>query len=362
MDRWPAIVAMGGPEGGQQARRRRRPDGDGPTGPDDGKNGSDGDDNDGPLHVFRVEASCDPDTVESEGTAECAAEYYDSLGHSVAEWAWSNGSQGGTFLTSSKKQQCTFKAPSNHSDGEVAVPLSVYARCTGDLDDDETTQLTVYPSDHDIRVSASPKPDRVPSGSDVRCTAKADDTRGHRAISWQWDDAGEGGTFRPSPRSSAPRYTPPANTGDSDRTITLTVTATCRSSHPATGDASLDLTVQPAEPAKHLVRVVPETRPKKRVPSGGTVQCAASFDDTHGHLPRRWRWDDGRAGGKFDPSPRRPNPTYTAAENPSGRPKTVILTAAATCAGPDPATAHGSTAIEVQSPPTASRAKRARPR
>ena len=98
---------------------------------------------------------------------------------------------------------------------------------------------------HDLSVTADASPSTVASGGSSDLTASASDSRGHSIASWAWNDGGAGGSFAPSASVQNPTYTAPANLGESDLYITLTVQATCDGPSPLTAEGAVTLTVTP---------------------------------------------------------------------------------------------------------------------
>jgi len=197
---------------------------------------------------------------------------------------------------------------------------------------------------HSILVTATCDPTTVPSGGSTACTASFSDTLDHAAASWHWDDNGAGGTFSPSPDVQNPTYTAPANTGNSDLLVTLTLSATCDGPEPLSDSDSVTLTVQPE---MHSFAVTAGCDPAT-VASGGTTACSAQYADTLGHGVATWYWEDGGAGGVFNPSAQQQNPIYTAPENTSDSDLQVTLTVEATCDGPEPLADSDSVILTVQ--------------
>jgi hypothetical protein len=102
--------------------------------------------------------------------------------------------------------------------------------------------LTVHGDMIDVTVSADP-PVIVSSGT-VQLTGSATDGKGHNVVSYSWDDGGAGGVFLPSVTTTGPSYTAAANTSGADRTVTLTMSATCDGSPPGMGHGSATVTVK----------------------------------------------------------------------------------------------------------------------
>jgi hypothetical protein len=84
------------------------------------------------------------------------------------------------------------------------------------------------------------------------------------------------------------------------------------------------------------------------IPSGGSVQLAASATDQKGHSIASYSWDDGGAGGVFLPSATTTGPAYAAPENTTGADLGVTLTLSATCDADPPKTDSNSVTITVK--------------
>ncbi len=158
-----------------------------------------------------------------------------------------------------------------------------------------------YPSDtvtvnaHTLTVTASAAPATVASGGATSLSASASDSLGHGIATWSWSDGGAGGSFSPSASVQNPSYTAAANTTDSNRIVTLTVTATCNGPVPATNSGSTTLTVQPVA---HTLVVTANPPNPATVASGGSASLSASYSDSRtGHTIATWSWSDGGAGG-----------------------------------------------------------------
>jgi len=102
---------------------------------------------------------------------------------------------------------------------------------------------------HSLSVTAAANSPTVGSGGTSNLTASYADNLGHGIASWSWTDGGAGGTFSPSATVQNPSYKAPANTTGGNRTVTLTVSATCNGPSPRTASKSTSLTVLPAPPA-----------------------------------------------------------------------------------------------------------------
>jgi hypothetical protein len=201
------------------------------------------------AHTLTVTASAVPSTVASGGSSALSASYTDSWGHGIATWAWNDGGAGGSFSPSANVQSPTYTAPVNASSTDITVTLTVTATCSGPspISDSDSTTLTVEPEPHEhiLSVAASATPETVDSCGITHLSATYSDSLGHHIASWQWDDGGLGGAFLPSANVPDPTYNAPSNFSDENHEVTLTVTATCDGPHPATGSASVTLTVLP---------------------------------------------------------------------------------------------------------------------
>ncbi len=299
-------------------------------------------------HTLSVTASVSPGSVASAGSAVLSASASDSGPHEIASWSWSDGGAGGSFSPSPSLQNPTYSAPANTTDSEESITLTVTATCDGPepLSASNSTLLVVQPAAHSLVVSASAVPAAVASGGTATLSATAADTRsGHTIASWSWSDGGAGGSFSLSPSLQNPTYTAPANTADSEESITLTVTATCDGPEPLSASNSTLLVVQPV--AHSLV--VSASAVPAAVASGGTATLSATAADTRsGHTIASWSWSDGGAGGSFSPSPSLQNPTYSAPANTTDSEESITLTVTATCDGPEPLSASNSTLLVVQ--------------
>ncbi len=155
----------------------------------------------------------------------------------------------------------------------------------------------MQPVAHTLVVTANPpNPATVASGGSASLSASYSDSRtGHTIATWSWSDGGAGGSFSPSASVQNPSYTAAANTTDSNRIVTLTVTATCNGPVPATNSGSTTLTVQPVA---HTLVVTANPPNPATVASGGSASLSASYSDSRtGHTIATWSWSDGGAGG-----------------------------------------------------------------
>jgi len=100
------------------------------------------------AHALGVTASVDPDTVGSGGTTQSSAAAFDSEGHAISSWSWSDGGAGGSFSPSSAVQNPLYTAPHNDTGSDMEVLLTVTAVCAGAsaLSDSASAELTVGPS------------------------------------------------------------------------------------------------------------------------------------------------------------------------------------------------------------------------
>jgi hypothetical protein len=140
-----------------------------------------------------------------------------------------------------------------------------------------------------------------------------------------------------------PSYTASENTGDSDLIVTLTVTASCDGASPLGDSDSTTLTVQPvAHELEVFASVFPST-----VISGKKTALTGNYNDTHEHSIAYWLWEDGGAGGSFDPSTDTQNPLYWAPQNPGLIPLLIPLNLTANCDGPEPIQGSDEAPLEV---------------
>lgn len=109
---------------------------------------------------------------------------------------------------------------------------------------------TPYPSDtvtvleeHIVTVTPSILLSPICSLGSTQLSASASDTLDHAIASWWWADGGAGGTFSPAPSAQNPVYTAPPRGAELDRTITLTVVATCAGVPTTSGRGSVELAI-----------------------------------------------------------------------------------------------------------------------
>jgi hypothetical protein len=301
-----------------------------------------------PAHTLTVTASAAPSTVASAGTTALTASATDSLGLPIASWLWSDGGAGGT-LSSTTVQNPTYRAPANTGTTSRAITLTVRATSSGTspVSALATAVVTVQPaaSGHYLTATAAATPSTVASGGVTALVAAVTDSESHTGFAYQWSDSGAGGTFS-STTAQSPTYRAPANTGTTNRAVTLTVTATCKWYWPwVSASAATTLTVQPAV-VPHTLTVTATASPST-VASAGTATLTATAADSLGHSIASWLWSDGGAGGTFS-SVTAQNPTYRAPANTSTGSRTITLTVRATCGGTTPVTASAATTVTVQ--------------
>jgi hypothetical protein len=305
-------------------------------------------------HSVTVTAGASPTTVGSGGTSTLSASFSDSSGHGIATWSWTDNG-GGSFSPSASVQNPTYNAPANLSDADVIILLTVTGTCDGPspLSDSDSVSVTVQPVAHTFQVIAnSPAPTPVGSGGATSLSGTYSDSRsGHSVASWSWGDGGAGGSFLPSAAVQSPGYTAPANLGDANVAVVLTVTATCNGPAPLSDSDSTTLVVQPVP---HIFQVTANPPSPATVASSGATSLSASYADSRpAHSATSWAWNDAGAGGSFSPSDSVQNPGYTAPPNVSGSDNVVTLTVSATCTGPSPLSDSDSTNLIVQPVPHA---------
>ena len=213
-------------------------------------------------HAVGVLGSANPTDIPSSGTSDLAAAFYDTFGHSVASWFWTDWGAGGSFSPSATVPNPTYHAPANRTDSEHLGALTVIGTCDGPAPagDSGTVPIVVQPVPHTLSVSATASPSTVASGGSTSLTASATDSRGHSMTTWFWSDGGAGGSFSPSANVQNPSYAAPANATASSRTITLTVTAACNGPVPISKSRSTTLTVQGVPPSGLTATAVSNTQ------------------------------------------------------------------------------------------------------
>jgi hypothetical protein len=304
-------------------------------------------------HTLTVTAAANPSSVASGGSTALTASALDSQGHVITSWSWSDGGAGGSF-SSPTAQNPTYTAPANPSANNLTVLLTVTATCAGatPATASGSAALTVQgtTTSHTVTTTAAATPTTVASGGTVALTATGACSLGHTGLAWAWSDGGAGGAFS-SPTTQNPTYTAPINTSGSPRTVTLTLTTTCKWVAPWVASSATQTITVNASTTAHTLTVTAAATPST-VASGGSATLSATASDSSGHAIAAWSWSDGSAGGAFSPSATLQNPTYTAAANTSGSDRTLTLTVRATCAGATPLTASGSAPLTVQSTTT----------
>ena len=232
-----------------------------------------------------------------------------------------------------------------HGSVEFNYPLSVSANPTdgtcwvADSGNDQIVHLAT----HTLTVTPSASPTTIPSGGTSSLNATYSDNLGYPIATWQWSDEGARGTFSPSAAVQNPTYTAPTNITGTSYTITLAATVTSRSTPTFTATGFTTLTMMPGP---HALSVTAHCDPSTVAP-GGTTACTATAIDTSGHGIAMWSWSDGGAGGAFSPTATVQTPTYVAPGGGGATNLTVTLTASATCNGPAPLLASGSTSLTV---------------
>ncbi len=193
-----------------------------------------------------VAASADSTSLASGETTNLDATATDTFGHSIVAWSWSDGGAGGSFSPSASIPNPAYTAPQNSTSQAKTVILMVTATCDGvpSASGRAFVSLSVLPPSHTVTVTASASPGIIPSGGSTTLSASAVDNQDHGGLAWSWSDNDAGGTFSPSNTVANPTYVAPTNSSGSDRTVTLTASATCKWYHPwASGSAEVPLTV-----------------------------------------------------------------------------------------------------------------------
>jgi hypothetical protein len=98
----------------------------------------------GTGHYVAVTAGATPAETSSSGVAQLSATAYDSEGHAITSWQWSDSGAGGTFAPSATVQNPSYVAPPNASGADLIVRLSVTASCF-ELSGTGSVTLTVQP-------------------------------------------------------------------------------------------------------------------------------------------------------------------------------------------------------------------------
>jgi hypothetical protein len=295
------------------------------------------------VHNLTVTASCNPTTVPAlGGTVQATATAQDTFGHGIATWAWDDSGAGGTFSPSAAVSNPTYTA--------TALPVGVTSRvitltatatCDGSPPLTASGYCTIDQGAHAVTVTAAATPSQVPvTGGAVQLSGSASDTLGHGIAVWHWSDGGAGGSFN-NANAQNPVYTVPPHAA---RDITLTVTATCDGSLPATGTGTCTVT----QSGTHTVTVTADCNPKQVLSAGGPVTCTGSATDSFGHAIASYQWSDGGAGGTFNqPNPALAAATYQVSAYGLYDPRTITLTLTATCAGDGTTPVSGSNTVQI---------------
>jgi hypothetical protein len=300
-------------------------------------------------HLLSVTATASPGSVPSGGTTMLSASASDTHGHSVTSWHWDDGDAGGTFYPSRDVQYPSYTAPSNTSEVELEVFLSVTVTCAAStpITASAETSVTVVPGGEAPAVEAQqPTPSVVDSEgvASLSATLSGDVIEGE--VAWHWHDGEAGGTFLPSLGVRSPLYQAPRNTTGQPLEVALTVAAN-REGPAAVLHDSTSITVEPAE---HALTIHAYVDPSA-IGWKGKAQLTASTDDTFGHAVADWHWSDGGAGGSFSPSALVPDPIYRPLPNTTLEEQVVTLAVTATCDGAAPASNSASAILLVQPKP-----------
>jgi hypothetical protein len=293
--------------------------------------------------AMTVSASASPSTLASGGSTILTASASSSTGAEISAWSWSDGGAGGSF-SSPTGQNPVYTAAANNTGASrvITLTLTVTAGVAQDSKDVSLVELASPSSIHSLTVNAYAAPATVEPGKGTSLTVVATDSKGHTGFRYAWSDNGAGGTFSPSATVASPAYTPPANTGATAITRTLTATVTCVWVVPSIS-ASANVTVTSAPP--HALMVTAWASPTALASDGSTVLSAVATDNK-GHTGLTYAWSDNGAGGAFSPSAAVASPTYTPPANTSAVAVTRTLTVTVTCTASSPSiTASGSVTV-----------------
>ncbi len=280
-------------------------------------------------HTLSVTASASPATVASGGSTDLTGSATDSYGDGIATWAWDDGGAGGTF-SDATAQNPSYTAPANTTDGDATITLTLTATCNNasPVTNTGSCTLTVNPVAYTFSVTpGAPSPSTVASGGTTSLSAIATDSRTGHTVTWSWSDGGAGGSFSDA-TAQDPSYTAPANTTDSDQTVTLSVTGISSG-----GSSDTETTTLTVQPVAHTFSVTMGSPSPSTVASGGTTILSASATDSRTGHTVTWVWNDGGAGGSFSPSATAQSPSYTAAANTTDSDQTVTLSVTGICSG-----------------------------
>ena len=161
------------------------------------------------------------------------------------------------------------------------------------------TDLITVTAAHTVTVTATATPSTFLSGGTTQLLATAVDSSGHGGLAYAWSDNGAGGSFSPSATVRNPVYTAAVNSTGSAKTITFSVTVTCKWYYPWVSGSTQVTATESA--TGHTLAVTGSATPAT-VASGGTTQLAATVVDSLGHTGIAWAWSDNGAGGSFSPS------------------------------------------------------------
>ena len=136
------------------------------------------------AHLVIVSVSSQFDVVGPGGSTACTAVAFDTLGHAIVSYAWSDGGAGGTFADASAAFT-VYTAPST----EGVVTLTATATCSEGLDGSDSTDVTVSATaQHMLAVYITRcQPTQVPwEGGTIDLEAQAVDNLGMSVASWAW--------------------------------------------------------------------------------------------------------------------------------------------------------------------------------
>lgn len=134
------------------------------------------------AHLLAVSASAAPSVVTAGSPLQLSATYWDTGGHDVTSWAWSDGGAGGSFSPSAAVPNPTYTAPENTGGADLLVTLTVTATCP-EGSSNATVAITVVPRDSVSFTDLPPDHWALPS---IRACAEAGIVSGY-----------EDGTYRP---------------------------------------------------------------------------------------------------------------------------------------------------------------------
>jgi Tol biopolymer transport system component len=169
----------------------------------------------------------------TSGIAPLTVLFSDTSTGNPTSWVWSFGDS----ATSAAR------SPSHQYRAAGAYTVSLTATNAGGANTLTRPSFITVIAPHTLTVTANASPGAVNSGGTTNLTATATDSWAHRIAAWSWTDGGAGGTFS-STTVRTPTYTAPINTSGKNRSVRLTVTATCAGATPLTASASTNLNVK----------------------------------------------------------------------------------------------------------------------